>query len=774
MKPTISVLIPCIVQGPYLQETVVSALGQPECLEVVLVLADSGSGHSNPGWLQNLGGHEQRVRVLKQPTQEPADAHNLALRHARGTLISWLSPGDLYTPGALARAVACLKQNPQLLIVYGEGDWFDSSADLCQNYPTLPPEVGMEGFLSHHYICNPTVVFRRSLAVMLGGVDQHWCMAFKEDFLMRAFASFPKRIGYIPHRQTRTHQHAVSDNSHQSHLVALEFTELLYRHFGSASSKYLQDHALKLQLGKACLPDGLNQNDYLNSLIATAEPWLLPVEVTKFRSDWLLDPEEANVLIAAETAASEKKLDHQLPVQLLMALHPHLILDAAGPPAGPHRRLLNAVNKKAAIYPLLRPGRFRSAESSLLTPFRQRPFGVNLIGHALEVFGLGEFLRMVARALDAAGVPFCVIHHPAGNGAACTDRSLESLLCNDPSGGPYAFNLICMAAPIHGRWLLQNGLSPIYERYTIAAWPWETETWPTAWLPLLQVADELWPFSNFTASSMRTPARAAKLPLKVMPMAAEISAPERFFSPSSRHAARRQYQLPSGSVIFGFGFDLKSTTSRKNPMGALEAFQRAFPVEAEGLSHKVALMIKTFPPHRFCAEWCWLQARAQEDQRIHLVVDSLDRDALLALYGCCDAFVSLHRSEGFGMGIAEALQLGLHVIATDYGGNTDFCTGPLSHPVRWRKVPISNGAYPYADGHSWAEPDLDHAAEIMRKIALQAPSFHNQRVGLQYSNRFSFVTNGRRYRARLEELWGQRVQVMRRLRWRRATTEIIH
>jgi hypothetical protein len=229
--------------------------------------------------------------------------------------------------------------------------------------------------------------------------------------------------------------------------------------------------------------------------------------------------------------------------------------------------------------------------------------------------------------------------------------------------------------------------------------------------------------------------------------------------------ARRRHQLPSDAVIFGFGFDLKSTAIRKNPMGSLEAFQQAFPPRSGGLSERVALMIKTFPPQRFSAEWHWLQARAAEDQRIHLVVDSLDRNDLLALYGCCDVFLSLHRSEGFGRGMAEALQLGLDVIATDYSGNTDFCTGPLAHPVRWRPAPIPRGAYPCADGHSWAEPDLDHAVLLMREVAAHrlAPGPQHRTT---YHERFSFAATGARYRERLDTLWQHRQQLAERLRWK--------
>ncbi len=119
-------------------------------------------------------------------------------------------------------------------------------------------------------------------------------------------------------------------------------------------------------------------------------------------------------------------------------------------------------------------------------------------------------------------------------------------------------------------------------------------------------------------------------------------------------------------MLFGYGFDLNSTAIRKNPMAALEAFRLAFPLphlpatfgwecNVHLLSEKVALLIKTFPPQGFSAEWEWLQARAAEDSRIVLIAESLPREELPALYGCCDVFLSLHRSEGFGRGMAEVL-----------------------------------------------------------------------------------------------------------------------
>jgi glycosyltransferase involved in cell wall biosynthesis len=333
---------------------------------------------------------------------------------------------------------------------------------------------------------------------------------------------------------------------------------------------------------------------------------------------------------------------------------------------------------------------------------------------------------------------------------------------------------------------------PLRERYTLSSWPWETQQWPEAWMPLLHVADELWPSSRFTTAALAGPAADAGLPLQVMPMAAEIAEPERFCAASARAGARARHGLPGEAVLFGYGFDLNSTAIRKNPMAALEAFQLAFPLphlpatfgrecNDHPLSERVALLIKTFPPQGFSSEWHWLQARAAEDSRIVLIVESLPREELLALYGCCDVFLSLHRSEGFGRWMAEALQLGVDVIATAYGGNTDFCTGPLAHPVRCQEVPIPRGAYPCADGHVWGEPDLDHAAELMQQVAARRLALANDHeaaatdpsrdpsVLTAYRQRFSWAAAGARYRARLEELWAQRQELAGRLKWRADT-----
>ncbi len=145
------------------------------------------------------------------------------------------------------------------------------------------------------------------------------------------------------------------------------------------------------------------------------------------------------------------------------------------------------------------------------------------------------------------------------------------------------------------------------------------------------------------------------------------------------------------------------------------AFLRAFPAN-HPLADQVALLIKTHRPSQPNRNWNRLKAEAANDPRLHILEKTLPHTELLELYAACDCFISLHGAEGFGRGLAEALMLGLDVIATDHDGNTDFCHGPLAHPERCTMVRVNNGDYPYHHGQQWAQPSVTHAAELMQEV----------------------------------------------------------
>ncbi len=400
--------------------------------------------------------------------------------------------------------------------------------------------------------------------------------------------------------------------------------------------------------------------------------------------------------------------------------------------------------------------------------FCDQEFGVNLIGHAFNIFGLGEYLRMMAKALDSAGIPYCVVNIPIGNGSSDQDRALENKLLPAHQPAPYAFNIFCMTAQMHLIQAACRGLSA--QNYSIATWFWELEKWPDPLITALDLADEYWPCTRLIeqaligASSSRGKQgfhASGSPPIIRMPPVIDLGSTSLLKNDlsSNRFESRKAYGLNQQAILFNFVFDLNSMIARKNPQAVLIAFQQAFATS----EFNVGLVIKTFPPRRPEPLWESLKAAAATDKRITIIEADLERPSILSLLACCDVYVSLHRSEGLGIGLAEALQLGLDVIATDYGGNTDFCSGPLAHPIPYQLIPVLAGEYPHHQGMQWAEPDLNAAVEVMQAVARKrrlSPTT-DQATMDSYRQRFSAQEVGAHYRERLEQLWQARDQIQK-------------
>jgi glycosyltransferase involved in cell wall biosynthesis len=173
--------------------------------------------------------------------------------------------------------------------------------------------------------------------------------------------------------------------------------------------------------------------------------------------------------------------------------------------------------------------------------------------------------------------------------------------------------------------------------------------------------------------------------------------------------SRADFGLPEEAFIFLFTFDVSSQMARKNPLGLIRAFRRAFPSP-----HGVTLVLKFTNAEYDRTAVRELQREATSG--VVLLGGYMSRQELGSLMRCADCYVSLHRSEGFGIGIAEAMALGKPVIATGYSGNADLMTPENSYPVDYRIVPIERDHGPYLRGYSWAEPDLNHAAALMRQV----------------------------------------------------------
>ena len=285
-------------------------------------------------------------------------------------------------------------------------------------------------------------------------------------------------------------------------------------------------------------------------------------------------------------------------------------------------------------------------------------------------------------------------------------------------------------------------------RHVIGFWFWELPAVATTLIPQIARVDELWVGSRFTAAAFRG---HTDKPIHVMPVPIEAAPDPRL--------SRADFGLPEAACLFFFHFDATSSLARKNPWGMIRAFGRAFTAsERQGPTR---LVIKTLN----------LRAFPQAHERLTremtavggiLIDQSLNRSEMDGLIGLCDVYVSLHRSEGFGMGMAEAMLLGLPVVATGYSGNMEFMTQATSCLTGYRLRPIDKedlAQHPGLEwicelGQFWAEPDVDQAARWMRWL-YENPAAR-RRIGAAASatvrSRYSAEVAGAAMTARLVEL----------------------
>jgi len=325
---------------------------------------------------------------------------------------------------------------------------------------------------------------------------------------------------------------------------------------------------------------------------------------------------------------------------------------------------------------------------------------VNLVGHLEAELGNGETARHLVAALDAVDVPVFPLSIAAG-----ASRQGHPFPAARIPAAPFSTTVICLNAgqmPLVRRRL---GEALNAGRRTVGVWWWETLTFPEDLRPAFDYVDELWAGSAFMADVLR---RAAPRRVSVVHLPLHVARERRVPAPD-----RAALGLPEGFLVLGV-FDHNSVLARKNPLGLIEAFRRAF-APGEG-AH---LVLKSINGDAHPRDAAMVAQAARDRPDVHLrdgYVSSAERDALVA---ACDCYASLHRAEGFGITLVEAMQLGRPVVATGWSGNLDFMNEDSALLVDYELVPVGPGSAPYPPDDRWAEPDLDHAAWLLRELAAE-------------------------------------------------------
>lgn len=325
-----------------------------------------------------------------------------------------------------------------------------------------------------------------------------------------------------------------------------------------------------------------------------------------------------------------------------------------------------------------------------------KTFGVNIFGFLDSESGIGEAARSLIRSVSAARIPYALLSSPHTPHRK-HHREFSEMFSQY---NPYPVNLIAINGDMLEEEIKEFGSARFHDHYNVACWTWELERLSPRYAAALSHVQEVWAPSTFVADAVRK--ARSKLPVTVIPYPVVIK---------KTPYPRSRFRLPQKSFLFLFTFDFYSVFERKNPLAVVKAFRTAFPA-----SEPAALVIKCSNAEVDPKNFTLLQAAAAKDARIHILSGYLERDEINSLLNVCDCFVSLHRSEGFGFGIAEAMLLRKPVIATDYSGNTDFLNEKNGFPVKYALVPLEKDYGPYRKGNVWAEPDIDDAAKQMRLV----------------------------------------------------------
>jgi glycosyltransferase involved in cell wall biosynthesis len=339
--------------------------------------------------------------------------------------------------------------------------------------------------------------------------------------------------------------------------------------------------------------------------------------------------------------------------------------------------------------------------------------GVNIMGFVKGELGIGEDVRMMATAFSSAEVPFCLIDAPLGLNSRARDMRAVKHQLKEPA---YDLSIYSLPTSEMIRIVLEDGPRLLLGRYNIGFWQWELPRFPAELADGFRLVHEVWAATSYTSQAFK---EFAPVPVLHMPLGVHVE------------------RVPAGFA-------------RKNPVATLQAFKQAF----SGSNRDVGLVIKCMNIKDGDPAWKKFTELASGDERIVIITEVFDRDQVIGLLNCCDVFISLHRAEGFGRCIAEAMLLGKPVIVTNYSGNTDFTHEDTAFLVDGRMVEVAPQEYRFSKGQHWCDPDVGQAAEHMRRCFEDRNSAARiAQAGKEFVLRnYNPAVVGSRYRKRLQEL----------------------
>lgn len=339
--------------------------------------------------------------------------------------------------------------------------------------------------------------------------------------------------------------------------------------------------------------------------------------------------------------------------------------------------------------------------------------GWNVVGYFSAELGVGEAGRQLGRLVALSGRPVAYVATSVESSRQL--HRFEHDVFDQPR---YRNSILAVNADQTERVLDLSAITQHPRGQRVGFWFWEVEDFPKRWIPAFSALDEVWCASEFVEQTLLRampdcPVRRIQLPLE----------PPIEPTPYTRDLLG----LPDG-FLFLFTFDFNSVMKRKNPLGVVDAYCQAF-----GPTDGARLVLKSINGHRNLNAFAELKYRTQSRADITIFDGYLSAGEVQGQIELADCFVSLHRSEGYGLNLARAIMARKPVVATGYSGNLDFMPSDYPFLVEWDRTLVGHDAYPYEPASHWAEPRTEHAAQLMRRIfehpevaKVEADRFHDR------------------------------------------------
>jgi glycosyltransferase involved in cell wall biosynthesis len=334
-----------------------------------------------------------------------------------------------------------------------------------------------------------------------------------------------------------------------------------------------------------------------------------------------------------------------------------------------------------------------------ITPAFDQNMGVNLIGFLGAELGLGAAARRSALAFNTVGTPVNLINIDLQSPEEKTRDGMPGV--QGSARSEYGINLIHINVPEYPLLWKRVDKGLLAGGYNIGVWYWELPDLPDEWRKGFGMLDEIWVATRFVQESIQ---KQSPIPV--------IKIPPCVYVDLDHTLKRSDFNLPEEIFLFLNAYDTHSVSERKNPLAAIRAFKEAFQRNDSSVGFVVKVSNAADDPEMIKQ----IKYELLGYLNCYLIEDTFPRVKFNSLLNLVDAFVSLHRSEGFGLIPAEAMFLGKPVIATNWSGNTDFMTADNSCMVDYQLIPVKSGLLHYQPGQFWADADISHAARLMKKL----------------------------------------------------------